>query len=67
MLLLVLTTQAGSIEKSISTYPDLGLKDSNPLGRNPYRNTLFTLQDETVQKHQAESIMDSTHVLPKSS
>nr|CAH8822007.1 unnamed protein product [Trichobilharzia regenti] len=66
LLLLVLTTQAGSIEKSISTYPDLGLKDSNPLGRNPYRNTLFTLQDETVQKHQAESIMDSTHVLPKS-
>ncbi|CAH8455584.1 unnamed protein product [Heterobilharzia americana] len=66
LLLLVLTTQAGSIEKSLSMYSENGIKDSNPLGRNPYRNTLFCLQDETIQKNQVDSIMDSTHVLPKS-
>lgn len=67
LLLLILTTQAGSIEKTVSTYSENNIKDSNSLGRNPYRTTLFSLQDEVTQKNQVDSIMDTTHVLPKSS
>ncbi|CAH8470298.1 unnamed protein product [Schistosoma turkestanicum] len=67
LLLLILTTQAGSIEKTIlSTYSDNNIKDSNSLGRNPYRVTLFSLQDEFIQKNQVDSIMETTHLLPKS-
>ncbi|KAH9597012.1 hypothetical protein MS3_00002493 [Schistosoma haematobium] len=66
LLLLILTTQAGSIEKTVSTYSENNIKDSNSLGRNPYRTTLFSLQDEVTQKNQVDSIMDTTHVLPKS-
>ncbi|CAH8428962.1 unnamed protein product [Schistosoma rodhaini] len=66
LLLLILTTQAGSIEKTISTYSENNIKDSNSLGRNPYRITLFSLQDEVTQKNQVDSIMDTTHLIPKS-
>ncbi|KAK4473580.1 hypothetical protein MN116_002604 [Schistosoma mekongi] len=66
LLLLILTTQAGSIEKTISTYSEGDNKDSNSIGRNPYRTTLFSLQDELSQKNQIDSIMDTTHLLPKS-
>ncbi|VDO88172.1 unnamed protein product, partial [Schistosoma mattheei] len=66
LLLLILTTQAGSIEKTVSTYSENNIKDSNSLGRNPYRTTLFSLQDEVTQKNQVDLILDTTHVLPKS-
>ncbi|KAH8848988.1 Dymeclin [Schistosoma japonicum] len=66
LLLLILTTQAGSIEKTISTYSESGTKDSNSNGRNPYRTTLFSLQDEVNQKNQIDPIMDTTPLLPKS-
>ncbi|VDP88414.1 unnamed protein product [Echinostoma caproni] len=67
LLLLVLTTQAGSISKCTTLPQELGLESETPT-LNPYRMALFSLKDDKVQASQQSGSTPepNTRGVPKS-